>query len=272
MSSSMGHRAGPGREPLREAAVLARLPGRDGLWRSVRVLPETGSTNADLLAEAARGAAEGTVLATESQSAGRGRMGRRWVDTPRAALLFSVLLRPASVPPAARGWLPLLTGLAISETIRAAYHLTVELKWPNDVLAGDRKLAGVLAEQAGDAVVLGAGINVSAGRDELPEGATSLVLEGVSVTDRNALLADVLAALGARYREWTAAGGDAVASGLAAAYQRACGTLGRQVRAELPGGRVLTGLATGIGAAGQLVLRTGDGMQGISAGDVIHLR
>ena len=101
--------AGPGR-----AAPRRVRPG--GLWRDVEVVASTGSTNADLLARALRGEPEGTVLVTEHQRAGRGRMGRTWITPPRAALTFSLLVRPA-VPPARRGWLPLLTGVAVTEAI-----------------------------------------------------------------------------------------------------------------------------------------------------------
>ncbi len=119
--------------------------GSAGLWTSIRVVASTGSTNADLLA---RGGPEGQVLVAEEQTAGRGRAGRTWVSQPGASLTFSVLLRPASVPPSARGWLPLLTGVAVAAGVRSAAGVAARLKWPNDVLVGDRKLAGILAEQS----------------------------------------------------------------------------------------------------------------------------
>ena len=112
-----------------------------------------------------------------------------------------MLLRPASVPPAARGWLPLLTGVAVAAAVRSAAGVAAVLKWPNDVLVGDRKLAGILAEQssAGDAVVVGVGLNVATPRDALPVSpdglpATSLLVEGAEVA-REALLAEILRAL-----------------------------------------------------------------------------
>src|ERR1700722_15533316 len=97
---------------------------------------------------------------------GRGRRGRTWVSRPGGALTFSVLLRPVSVPSASRGWLPLLTGVALIRALRAATGIEAVLKWPNDVLADEAKLAGILAEQAGDAVVVGVGVNV----DAIPPG------------------------------------------------------------------------------------------------------
>ncbi|HEV3291948.1 MAG TPA: biotin--[acetyl-CoA-carboxylase] ligase, partial [Streptosporangiaceae bacterium] len=104
------------------------------MWREIRVVAETGSTNADLLAEARAGASEGLVLAAEAQTAGRGRLGRRWLSPPGAALTFSVLLRPRGVPPARLGWLPLLAGVAVAAAVTGAAALDTRLKWPNDVL------------------------------------------------------------------------------------------------------------------------------------------
>ena len=106
----------PARAPL-DAAALRRAAVRPGgLWREIEVVESTGSTNADLLARALAGEPEGVVLAAEEQRAGRGRMGRTWTSPPRAALTFSVLLKPA-VPPARRGWLPLLTGVAVTAAV-----------------------------------------------------------------------------------------------------------------------------------------------------------
>src|SRR5262249_54907206 len=152
-------------------------------------------------------------------------------------LTFSVLLRPAGIPPAAKGWLPLLTGVAVVAGIDAQTGVRASLKWPNDVLAGGAegagKLAGILAEQAGGAVVVGVGLNVSASRDELPsDRAVSLWLAGADGPDRQAILVAVLHELERWYLSWTAgpAPGDAAASGLRAAYLSACSTVGRDVR------------------------------------------
>jgi len=255
-------------EALRAALIV---PG--GLWQDIRVVAETESTNTDLLADARLGRAEGSVLAAENQSAGRGRMGRRWVSPPRSALTFSALLRPAAVPQARRGWLPLLTGVAVARVLRAEAAVDAWLKWPNDVQVNGAKLAGILAEQAGDAIVVGAGINVSTGRDELPaDGTTSLALEGAAVTDRDRLLVALLTELERWYRAWTAREGDADGCGLRQEYQRRCGTLGRTVRVSLPGGRTLTGAAREVDRAGRLVIRSPSGLTPVSAGDVVHVR
>lgn len=259
----------------------------EGLWTSVTVVPSTGSTNADLLAaggasgaaggaEGAAGGAEGTVLAAEEQTAGRGRLGRSWVSRPGAALTFSVLLRPESVPAERRGWLPLLAGVSVARSVRAVAGLPATLKWPNDVLVHDRKLAGILAEQAADgAVVIGIGVNVSEEPDALPSGAgglrgTSIAAEG-GKPDRQRLLAEILRQLEQHYTAFRG-NPDPEATGVGAEYQTLCATLGRQVRAELPDGAALTGEATAVDADGRLLITARGTTTPLSAGDVVHLR
>ena len=258
------------RPPLDAAGLRRRVISPGGLWREIRVVAETGSTNADLLAEARAGAAEGLVLAAEAQTAGRGRLGRSWGSPPRAALTFSVLLRPAAVRPALRGWLPLLTGVAVAAALRAGAAVPAVLKWPNDVLVGERKLAGILAEAHGDAIVVGVGLNVTSGAAELPvPTATSLRLAGAAGPGREALLEAILAGLAGRYRAWCA---DPDAPGWREDYLRWCATVGRPVRAGLPGGTQLAGTAVDVDGAGRLVVRTGDGLIPVGAGDVVHVR
>lgn len=263
------------RVPLEAAGLARALVRPGGLWRSVTVTEATGSTNADLLGEAGSGAPEGTVLAAETQTAGRGRMGRAWLSPPGAALMFSVLLRPTAVPQGRRGWLPLLAGVAIASAIRGETGLDVGLKWPNDVLVGAGKLAGILAEQSAGAIVTGAGINVSTRRAELPvETATSLLLAGARDLRRDRLLCAVLAEFERLYLAWAGppSPGDPDAAGLRARYRGCCVTLGRRVRAELPGGGAVGGTALDVDETGALQLRTPDGLRSISAGDIVHLR
>jgi BirA family biotin operon repressor/biotin-[acetyl-CoA-carboxylase] ligase len=286
------------RPVLDGAAVLNAIGRPGGLWRAIEVTSLTGSTNADLLARAAAGAAEGLVLAAEEQRAGRGRKGRAWVSPPGAGLMFSMLVRPDDVPSARRGWLALLAGLAVADAVRAVAGADTRLKWPNDVLAGEAKseakseatdeaesqakgeakLAGILAEAADGAVVIGIGVNVSTSRDELPPpgpgslAATSLRVLGAR-TDRAALLAGILAGFERRYAAWRRAAGDPEASGLRAEYVAACGTLGREVRVELAGGQLLSGLAVGVDPDGRLLVRgPGESEVPVAAGDVVHLR
>jgi BirA family transcriptional regulator, biotin operon repressor / biotin---[acetyl-CoA-carboxylase] ligase len=269
----------PDRPALDAAALRAAVIRPGGLWRAVDVTAVTGSTNADLLARAADSEPEGAVLAAEQQDAGRGRMGRSWVAPPRAALTFSMLLRPRDVPPARRGWLSLLAGVAAASSVRAVAGVDATLKWPNDVLVRGAKLGGILAEAAGQAVVVGIGLNVSTGPDELPPpgpgalAATSLRLSGSDRLDREALLADLLAGFERRYRAWCQVLGDAERSGLHAEYTRLSATLGRRVRVERPGGQHLTGLATGVDPDGRLLVREPPAAElAVAAGDVVHLR
>ena len=255
---------------LRASEVSAVVVG--GLWTSVDVAERTGSTNADLLA---RGGPEGQVLVAEEQTAGRGRMGRSWVSQPGASLTFSVLIRPAAVPPARRGWLPLLTGVAVATAVPSVAAVAATLKWPNDVLAGERKLAGVLAEQSGDTVVIGIGINVATPGDALPASpgglrATSLLAEGADVA-REVLLIEVLRQIERFYLPFRA-DPDPERGGLLASYRALCATLGRQVRVELPGDRFVAGVAEDVDAEGRLLVREADTTTPISAGDVVHVR
>ena len=268
----------PARAPLDAAALRSRAVRPDGLWREIEVVDGTGSTNADLLARAQQGEAEGTVLAAEEQRAGRGRMGRTWTAPPRAALTFSLLLKPA-VPPARRGWLPLLTGVAVAAAVTRATGVETGLKWPNDLLAADAKLAGILAEAAGDAVVVGIGLNVSTEPAEFPGPrpgalpATSLRAAGATALNREDILLAILDGFERWYRAWQQAGGDPDRSGLRPEYTRLSATIGRTVRAELPGGQALSGPAVGVDSDGRLLVRVSSGSEvAVAAGDVVHLR
>jgi BirA family biotin operon repressor/biotin-[acetyl-CoA-carboxylase] ligase len=256
---------------LDPSALRQRLVTAGGFWREVTVVPQTGSTNADLLDAARAGAAEGLVLVAEEQTAGRGRLGRGWSAPPRAGLIFSVLLRP-DVPPTRLGWLPLLTGVAVAAAVRDRTGVQASLKWPNDVLVGERKLAGILAEAHGDAVVVGVGLNVTLQPAELPvPTATSLLIEDAGSADRTALLIAILTGLARRYQAWRA-DPDPGRTELRADYLRWCATIGREVRVELPGGAVLTGLAQDVDDAGRLVVRTAEDLVPVGAGDVVHVR
>ena len=263
------------RPPLRVAALRTALVHDGSMWTEVRVLPETASTNADVAAAARDGAAEGLVVVAESQTAGRGRLGRSWHAPPRSGLTFSMLLRPAA-PASTWGWLPLLTGVALARAIAEHTEVPVRLKWPNDLLAADgRKLAGVLAEMVpgpagAGAVVVGVGLNVTTRADELAglPGATSLVLQDAARTDRGSLLPALLRSFETSYRSWQAYGGAPLES-----YLTACDSIGKPVRLTLPGGGELVGVATGVDADGRLEVRTADGaVRGYSAADVEHLR
>src|SRR5215831_9273814 len=268
----------PARKPLDAAGLRRAALQPAGLWREIEVVPSTGSTNADLLVRALHGEPEGVVLAAEEQTAGRGRMGRTWVSPPYAALTFSLLVRP-DVPPARRGWLPLLAGVAVAAAVTEVTGVRTGLKWPNDVLAGDAKLAGILAEAAGDAIVVGIGLNVSTEPAELPPPgpgalpAASLRAAGATALNREELLLAILAGFERWYQPWRQAGGDPDRSGLRPEYTRLSATIGRTVRAELPGGQALSGPAAGVDSDGRLLIRVSSGAEvPVAAADVVHLR
>jgi BirA family biotin operon repressor/biotin-[acetyl-CoA-carboxylase] ligase len=243
-------------------------------WRGVEVLAATGSTNADLAARARSGAAAPQALLTGNQTAGRGRLDRRWVAPPDSGIACSVLLRPAR-PVERWTWLPLLTGVAVVAAVRAATGVDAVLKWPNDVLtrADERKLCGVLVERVetpdGPACVVGMGLNVALTADQLPvPTATSLALAGATALDRTDLALALLRAVERAVRAWETAADD---TALAAAYAERCVTLGRPVRVQLATGDV-TGTAEAVDAGGRLVVATATGPRTFSAGDVVHLR
>lgn len=266
---------------LDQTALTAAVVRPGGLWRSVEVVPEAGSTNTDLAIRSKEGAPEGTVLVTEHQTAGKGRLGRGFTTPARAALTFSLLVRP-SVPSERLGWVSPLMGLAAVAAVREVTGVPAALKWPNDVLVPgedrDGKLAGILAEADFSApdrvgVVVGMGLNVSQDRDDLPvETATSLRAEGAGEVGRAELLRAVLTAFEERYVAWTAASGDAEAGGLADEYRRVCVTLGRRVRVHLPGDRLLEGTAARVDDQARLVVAGPTGEKALSVGDVVHVR
>ncbi|WP_037683995.1 biotin--[acetyl-CoA-carboxylase] ligase [Streptomyces griseus] len=268
------------RPPLNAAALRRGLVREGGLWSDVQLVRSTGSTNSDLVALADQGkVTEGAVLVAEEQTAGRGRLERQWTAPARSGLFFSVLLKPTGVPVARWGWLPLLTGVAVATGLSRAAGVDTSLKWPNDLMVGvggeERKTGGILAERAGeDGVVIGVGINVSLRAEELPvPQAGSLALAGAVNTDRDPLLRAVLRSLEDWYGRWRDAGGDPATSGLQETYAAGCSTLGRVVRAELPGDRALVGEAVAVDGDGRLVIATEEGVQEpVGAGDIVHLR
>ncbi|TFD69495.1 biotin--[acetyl-CoA-carboxylase] ligase [Cryobacterium ruanii] len=262
---------------------------------------EATSTN-DVLRELATADAAAwpdlSVIVTDNQTQGRGRLGRVWLAPTGKALAVSVLVRPRtktgnSLPTASLGWFPLLAGAAMTRAVRTvveAYIKPVEdvketeaprhdttLKWPNDVLIDGYKVCGILCELLPDAqgIVIGAGLNLSLDEHDLPTlTSTSLLLVTRTVPDPDAVLAAYLHELVTLYEAFVKANGDAEQSGLHAEVSALCGTLGSAVRVELPGGTDLVGTATGIDAQGRLtVVNQADGEErSVAAGDVTHLR
>jgi BirA family transcriptional regulator, biotin operon repressor / biotin---[acetyl-CoA-carboxylase] ligase len=228
------------------------------------------STNDLAAAMAERGTPEGRVVVANAQSAGRGRHGRSWASPPGAGLYVSTVLRPPSHA------LPLLTiaaGIAVAEAIQAATGLVTDVKWPNDVYAHGRKVAGILAEASSSSdaaaiqhVVVGAGINVmpAAYPPEIAGRATSLEVELGRDVDRGLLLAEYLCALAARYQDLLDRRGDAV---VCAWRARAASMLGRRVEWD-GGGATREGVALDIDDTGALVVRTSAGAVRLAAGEV----
>lgn len=292
------------RIPLDSDIVRAALVTSGQPWRHVEFHPALGSTN-DRARELVRAASTGSVpppgqsyaarpapaegplwsvVLTDHQTGGRGRLGRVWQVPDQASIAVSAVVPVDRIE--AAGWLPLLAGLALARAIRtvtaaAGRELHPRLKWPNDVLLADdadRKVSGILCElvpltgassgsPSGHAVVVGTGINVDQSRDELPvETATSLALAGVSVRREDLVVAYLreLAAL-------VPAGDRGLEEAGRAAYRLECSTIGADVRVHLPG-EVVEGVATGVDDEGGLVVETASGRRELAAGDVVHVR
>ena len=265
------------------------FPLSSQLVRRLDYVASTGSTNTDLIATAAE-RADLSVLVAGHQSAGRGRStGRQWVSPEGSSLAISVLLRPTSglgaptLSPTSFGWLPLLAGLAMARAVGKFIPAgEVAVKWPNDVLVNEHKISGILSELLPDlsGVVIGAGINIRQSQDELPiETATSLAIELAKqeanlAPSNDQVLAAYLGELRALYSRFVESGGDANSFGLRAEIAESCGSIGRRVRAIMPGDHEITGSGVGLDETGRLLIQP-DGSQelfAVSAGDIVHLR
>jgi BirA family biotin operon repressor/biotin-[acetyl-CoA-carboxylase] ligase len=240
----------------------------------------TGSTNVDV-AEAALADAQAwpdlSVLAAGEQTAGRGRSGRQWQSLPGASLSVSVLVRPKLVAIEHYGWLPILAGLAMTRAVAKLLPTSeVSLKWPNDVLVGDKKICGVLSELLSDAsgVVIGVGLNLTQSQGDLPiANATSLRLEGATVSFE-AALEGFLVEFVALYTDFVNHRGDADASGLRLGASAKCSSIGRRVRVLLPGDQQIEGKGIELDQSGRILVAI-DGehqLYAVAAGDIVHLR
>jgi BirA family biotin operon repressor/biotin-[acetyl-CoA-carboxylase] ligase len=238
---------------------------------------ETGSTNADLIANFAN-TEDFSVLVAGFQTAGKGRSGRDWLAPAGSSLFVSVLLKPSAVAASNFSWIPLLAGLAMARTVSELLpNKKVSMKWPNDVLVGQSKISGVLSELLPDlsGVVVGAGLNILQTKKELPiETATSLAIEGNSNASLDEVLAEYLQNLCELYKSWVSSNGDAVGSGLRNQVIETCSTLGLPVRAILPGEKEMLGKAVGIDDTGRLILQPESSAEvvAVAAGDIVHLR
>ena len=248
------------REALNESAMNATLRG--SYWR-VSVFQSLTSTQSELIGK--ENLRHGDVFVTEYQSAGRGRLNRTFEATESSALLFSLYLEPKrnKVEWSA---IPLLTGLSLVNALNNLDDkIVTKLKWPNDLLINEKKVAGILAEAKADGVIVGIGLNVEMAKAELPlPAATSLVLENFSELNRNVILPEILKNIALTIDTW-----ESRSNNVFEQYRQVSSTLGKEVEVHLPSGEILNSRAVGITDVGELQLASG---ARINVGDVIHLR
>lgn len=268
-----GYRLNATPDALHADDLLARIAPVRTIGRDIRVFNETASTN-DVIEKVARdGAPEGVVVFAESQTRGRGRMGRKWMSPPQKGLWFSVLLRPELRPESATQiTVAMATGLA--RAIASVIGTAPEIKWPNDLLIGGRKIAGILTEMSAEMdrikyVIVGIGLDVNLSKAELPaelrEVATSLRIAAGRPVDRPKLAASLLEELDRDYAR--------VINGqfqqVAEEWEEQCVTLGKNVSISI-GNRKVSGRAESIDPDGSLMVRTSHGrLERILGGDVI---
>lgn len=247
------------------AAVASRLEVRD----------HTDSTNADLVA-VGTDATEWphlSVILTDDQRSGRGRLDRSWQAPAGSSVALSVLLDAEHVAPERRGWMPLVAGLAMTQSIAAQLGSAVSAKWPNDVLVGDKKICGILAEviPGTHRIVVGSGVNTTMTEEQAPvDTATSFAMANTSV-HLDLLLSHYLGTL-AREFETLLSGGDVEMDDLRARYSAVCSTIGKTVNVQLPGSTSLSGEAISVAEDGQLLVLADGNETKVSAGDVVHVR
>ena len=267
-------------QPL-SAQAIQRALSTITLGRKLHVVDEVASTNTLAAVLAQENAPEGTVVVAETQTAGRGRLGRQWHSPPGKNLYCSILLR--SMPPGDRqalwlSWVPLIAALAVNRAVQVVANLKPSVKWPNDILIGSRKLGGVLCESGGLGtaqafIVVGVGLNVNIRRDEFPvalrELATSLMIEAQHPFDRSALLAILALELETRCEAFLAGRH----SDILKEYMLRCSTVGHRVLVELAHGEHVDGTAESIQTDGSLRVVCDDRTTvDVRAGDVVHLR
>jgi BirA family biotin operon repressor/biotin-[acetyl-CoA-carboxylase] ligase len=248
------------REALNESAMNATLRG--SYWR-VSVFQSVTSTQTELVGK--DNLQHGDVYVTEFQSVGRGRLDRTFEAAESSALLFSIYLEPKRDK---SEWsaIPLLAGLSLVTALKSLdAKVVTNLKWPNDLLIGDKKVAGILVEARANGVVVGIGLNVEMNKTELPvPTATSLAIENFAELNRNTLLPEILKNLALNIELWES--GSKVGF---EQYRQVSSTLGQEVEVHLPSGEILYSRAIEVNELGELLLASGDR---VNVGDVIHLR
>ena len=248
------------REALNESAMNATLRG--SYWR-VRVFQSVTSTQSEISVK--ENLQHGDVYVTEFQSAGRGRLDRSVEATSASALLFSLYLEPKR---SKLEWsaIPLLAGVSLVNALKKIDEsVTTKLKWPNDLLIADKKVAGLLVEAKECGVIIGIGLNVEMEKSELPvPTATSLTLEKFAELNRNIILPAILKSLSVTIGLWESGSNLPFEQ-----YRQASSTIGREVEVHLPSGEIIKSQAMGINEMGELKLASG---VRVNVGDVIHLR
>jgi len=242
-----------------DTSIINATVGR--YWR-VSVVELTGSTQNDLVSLVRAGTASaGDVLVADYQSAGRGRLTRSFEAPPGSALLFSLYIKPKRN---SRDWgcIPLIAGVSVAQILS---NFSARLKWPNDVLVNEKKVAGLIAEVIEDGVVIGIGMNIGMRLDQLPvPTATSLLIEGARNVTRTEILVDFLNCFEEKFAAW-----DKGSDEFFDEYVDLSATIGRNVRVEYPDGKSEVDMAVSISRKGELVLASGVHVQ---AADIIHLR
>lgn len=250
------------RAPLDQSVITSEL---SQYWR-VSVVDLTTSTQDEIMKKISNSSViNNEVVVAEFQSSGRGRLDRIFVAPKSSALLFSFNFQPKRIQ-SDWGFLSLVTGMAVARSLNSftTSAVPVTLKWPNDLLIGDKKLGGIIAEVNANSVIIGVGINIEMSAEELPvENATSLLISGASGVDRNKILAKILNELESALTSWDS--GEIFVD----RYREVSSTLGKQVRVHLPDGKVIESRAMDIDPSGGLILENGER---ITVGDVIHLR
>ncbi len=258
---------GPNMQPMCDGWAIKRLVGK------IHYFSEIDSTNSYASRLAAQGAAEGEIVVADTQTQGRGRLGRQWISPPQTNLYLSIILRPR-LAPADAPQITLMAAVALADTIGSFVPVRPSIKWPNDILLNGKKVAGILTElscvaDSVDFVILGIGMNINFRPDEMPadirERATSLFAVIDKKVSRPAVLRRLIHDLDRCYGELEEFGFD----GLAPRWEARFGFRGRRVRIELLG-QVLLGCAKGIDRDGALIIEGDDGcLQRVLAGDVI---
>ncbi|MBE3076568.1 MAG: biotin--[acetyl-CoA-carboxylase] ligase [Actinobacteria bacterium] len=266
------------RETLESQSVKAALITAPNPWQMVDVYASIDSTNLEALREPR----PWRVVVADYQSAGRGRLARRWRAPAGASIAVSAVVPIPVDRTADWGWLPLLTGMAMRAALADVAQVAGRLKWPNDVLAQEGtddpgstwlKISGILCEMVpgGGLVVIGAGANIDQERSELPVvTATSLALCGARNVRREEVIVAYLGELADLHRLWSAGGAGLEA--IRAAYRSSCLTIGLDVDVHQPDGRVARGTATGVDDAGRLVVEADGSSTAHAAGDIVHVR